>query len=150
MTEIDEDRSLLRDWHELLARHAAVCGALERELQERHGIGVSEFEALERLAAGDKEKYRAQDLTKAMALSQSASSRVVARLERRGLISRGICDQDRRGVFICLTPAGWERYEQARGTHRSVLAATMTVQPDVSDVRDVDLPAARPEAAQPA
>lgn len=116
---------LVSAWHDLLARHAAVTCALERELQERHGIGVSEFEALERLATGGKERYRSQELTEALPLSQSAASRVVARLERDGLVTRATCDLDRRGVFVCLTDEGWKRYEAARPTHRAVLAATL-------------------------
>ncbi|MGH3646641.1 MAG: MarR family winged helix-turn-helix transcriptional regulator [Micromonosporaceae bacterium] len=121
----DTDRDLVNAWHDLLARHAAVSSALERELQDRHGIGVSEFEALERLVAGGKEKYRAQELTQALPLSQSAASRVVARLEREGLVVRAVCDLDRRGIFVCLTDAGRQRYEAARPTQRAVLAATL-------------------------
>jgi hypothetical protein len=33
-----------------VAGHAAVSAALERDLGERHGLGVTEFEVLERLA----------------------------------------------------------------------------------------------------
>jgi hypothetical protein len=35
-------------WRALAASHAAVCSALERELGERHGLGVSDFEVLDR------------------------------------------------------------------------------------------------------
>ena len=33
-----------------------------------------------------------------------------------------MCADDRRGIFAALTPAGRERYEAARPTHRAVLA----------------------------
>ena len=39
-------------WREMAACHAAACAALERELGERHGLGVSDFEVLERLEIG--------------------------------------------------------------------------------------------------
>jgi DNA-binding MarR family transcriptional regulator len=120
---IEED--LLGEWHALLARHAAVCGALEAELRRRHGIGVSEFEALERLATGPHGKCRGVDLTEAVHLSQSAASRLVARMERDGLVERAICADDRRGIFIALTEAGRQRYVEAKPTQRAVLAATM-------------------------
>lgn len=110
-------------WRELMARHATVNGALERELQERHGIGVSDFEALEWLAECGKEKCRGQELTEALPLSQSAASRVVARLERQGLVTRSMCEWDRRGIYVDLTDAGRERYRAARPTHRAVLTA---------------------------
>ena len=61
-----------------------------------------------------------------MHLSQSALSRVVARLEAEGLVERVMCKTDRRGVFACLTEAGRERHAQARPTHRGVLRETLS------------------------
>ena len=60
-----------------------------------------------------------------MHLSQSALSRVVGRLETDGLVTRAICDEDRRGIYACLTDRDRERYEQARPTHRRVLAEVL-------------------------
>ncbi len=118
------DDRLLDEWHALLARHATVCGALEAELRRRHDIGVSEFEALERLATCDF-KCRSADLTEAVHLSQSATSRLVARLEKEGLVERALCEMDRRGIFVSLTDAGRERYLAAKETHREVLNETL-------------------------
>ncbi len=120
------DEQLLDEWHALLARHATVCGALEAELRRRHDIGVSEFEALERLATGPHGKCRGVELTEAVHLSQSAASRLVARMERDGLVERAACPDDRRAIFIALTDAGRQRYLEAKPTQRAVLAATMT------------------------
>lgn len=119
MTAIKEP--LIDRWRAIQERHWTLSCALERELQDRHGIGLSEFEALERLVEGGKDSYRAQELTDALPLSQSAASRVVARLEKRGMVSRGMCEMDRRGISICLTDAGRECYRAARPTHRAVL-----------------------------
>src|SRR5262249_26802833 len=55
-------------WRSLAARHAAVTTALERELGERHGLGVSEFEVLERLAGNDQHKFRVQELAESVHL----------------------------------------------------------------------------------
>lgn len=104
------------------ACHAAACAALERELGERHGLGVSDFEVLERLAESDGRKFRAQDLAEAVHLSQSALSRLVDRLARHGLVERCGCDVDRRGIYVVLTEAGERRHAEAVPTHRGVLA----------------------------
>ncbi|MDX6393500.1 MAG: hypothetical protein QOJ73_4563 [Streptosporangiaceae bacterium] len=112
-------------WRALNASHAAVCAALERELGERHGLGVSEFEVLDRLAENDEHKFRVQDLADAVHLSQSALSRLVGRLEQHGLVGRSLCDQDRRGIYVCLTEAGSRRHGEALPTQRAVLAAVM-------------------------
>ena len=108
-------------WQDLRDRHARVSAALERELQERHRIGLSEFEVLEQLAAAEGDHCRMQQLCGAAHLSQSALSRLIGRLEQDGLVERKMCSEDRRGIFALLTDAGRERYEQAKPTQRAVL-----------------------------
>ena len=113
-------------WRALAARHAAVSAALERELGERHGLGVTEFEVLERLAEDQEHQFRVQELAEAVHLSQSALSRLIGRLEQHGLVERSLCDLDRRGIYVCLTEAGRRRHAEALPTQRAVLAATLT------------------------
>ena len=119
------DQALVDSWRELADRHARVSCALERVLQDEHGLGVSEFEVMERLAAPDKDQHRMQDLADAVYLSQSALSRLIGRLETEGLVTRAICSEDRRGIFACLTADGRSRYEAARPTQRRVLADSL-------------------------
>lgn len=114
--------ALVQSWRELADRHARVTCALERVLQDEHGLGVSEFEVLERLAAPDKDQHRMQDLADSVYLSQSALSRLIGRLESEGLVTRAICSEDRRGIYACLTVEGRARYQAALPTQRSVLA----------------------------
>src|SRR5918997_5149878 len=82
------DTELVDAWRELLERHARTTSSLERRLQHEHGLGVSEYEVLERLAAADDDQRRMQELADAVHLSQSALSRVVARLESDGFVKR--------------------------------------------------------------
>lgn len=112
---------LVGEWRELLDRHAAVTGAMEKALQEQHQIGLSEFETLDRLVDSQCTSYRMNDLSGDIHLSQSALSRAVDRLERDGLVKRSMCVDDRRGVFVCLTDKGKRLHEQALPTHRDVL-----------------------------
>src|ERR671916_572898 len=117
-----QEEHLVESWRDLLDRHARITCALERVLQDEHGLGVSEFEVLERLAEPDKGQHRMQELAEAVYLSQSALSRLIGRLEVEGLVTRAICSEDRRGIFACLTEQGRARYEAARPTQRRVLA----------------------------
>ncbi|GAA5043422.1 MarR family transcriptional regulator [Thermocatellispora tengchongensis] len=112
-------------WRTLLAQHAAVWCALERELGEKHHLGPSEFEVLDRMVESGQDKYRVQELADAVHLSQSALSRLIARLERAGLVSRSICQADRRGIFVCITDDGRARHAAAAPTHRAVLTAVL-------------------------
>jgi DNA-binding MarR family transcriptional regulator len=121
-----ESPEIVSAWRALAARHAAVSAALERELGERHGLGVTEFEVLERLAEDEEHQFRVQELAEAVHLSQSALSRLIGRLEQHGLVQRSLCDLDRRGIYVCLTEAGRRRHAEALPTQRAVLSATLT------------------------
>ena len=121
-----KDKTLTDNWRELLNRHYRVTCALEKALQDEHGLGVSEFEVLERLAAPDKDQHRMQELADSVYLSQSALSRLIGRLESEGLVTRAICSEDRRGIFACLTPEGRARYEAAKPSQRQVLADSLS------------------------
>jgi len=120
-----ENTEIVDVWHELLDRYARSVSALERALELEHGLGVSEYEVLERLASSERSDLRMQELAEAVHLSQSALSRVVGRLEAEDLVVRKMCAQDRRGIYTCLTDAGRTRFEAARPTHRAVLAETL-------------------------
>jgi DNA-binding MarR family transcriptional regulator len=119
-----DEEQLVDAWRGLLESHARAHCALERALKP-HDLGTSEFEVLERLARDASEHRRMQELAEAVHLSQSALSRVVGRLEQDGLASRGMCPEDRRGIYVSITDAGRERYEAARPAHRAALAETL-------------------------
>jgi DNA-binding MarR family transcriptional regulator len=129
------DPDLVRTWRAFLERyHTATC-ALERVLKQEHQLGMSEFEVLDRLAEWEKAEScqgagrRAQDLATSLHLSQSALSRVIARLEDDGLVTRGMCPNDRRGIYVHLTDDGRSKHAQALPTQRQVLAAQLPVEP---------------------
>jgi len=113
---------LVDEWRTLLDRHAAVSCALEKALGDQHQIGLSEFETLDRLVDANCGTYRMSDLSADMHLSQSALSRAVARLERDGLVERSMCADDRRSVYVRLTPQGKRVHARALPTHRTVLS----------------------------
>lgn len=123
MRGMTSEAALVEHWHSLLTSYNEVACHLERALSDAHGLSMSEFEILDRLIAQQCEKRRMQDLAADMYLSQSALSRAVARLEKSGLVSRTLCEADRRGVFVTLTAEGLQRHAGARATHLSVLAS---------------------------
>ena len=119
---MEAEKTLINQWHMLLSSYNEVASHLERELQELHGLSLSDFETLDRLITRESEKCRMQHLAGDMYLSQSALSRTVARLEKSGLVTRTLCQDDRRGVFVELTDDGRERHAEASATHLAVLA----------------------------
>ena len=115
------DGAVVTTWRAIAASHAAANAALEHELA-RQGLGVSEFEVLDRLSESPEDKFRAQELADAVHLSQSALSRLIDRLEKNGLVERCLCGEDRRGIYVILTEAGLRRHGEAAPVHREVLA----------------------------
>lgn len=123
---------LVDEWRQLLRRYHVTWCALDRALREDHQLGASEFEVLDALADSeehpcDKPALRMQELGTSVQLTQSALSRVVGRLEKDGLVSRAMCTDDRRGIFVELTEAGRTRHHTAAETHRTVLAENLRV-----------------------
>jgi DNA-binding MarR family transcriptional regulator len=128
-----EDEELASAWHDLMGRYHRITCTLDRELLARHDLTVSEFEVLQELhsaadptsiaidGAGDADSIRMHELGERVHLTQSALSRLISRLERDGLVERGMCLEDRRSVWARITPAGAERYVQARPTQRAIL-----------------------------
>ncbi|MFJ2473736.1 MarR family winged helix-turn-helix transcriptional regulator [Streptomyces sp. NPDC087659] len=123
------ERALVNEWRDVLALHARTMCELDRELH-RHGLGASDFEVLDVLAEGTAEDggclYRVQELASRVHLSQSALSRLIARLEKDGLVSRGMCSEDRRGVRVVLTDKGRERHAEVQPLQRAVLSRMLT------------------------
>jgi DNA-binding MarR family transcriptional regulator len=115
-------QTLVQTWRELARNFTRISCRLDKDLHERHRLCMSDFEILDRLVEARVALIRMQELGEEVHLSQSALSRAVARLEKDGLVERCVCSDDRRGVFVCITPAGQERWEAASVTHREILA----------------------------
>jgi len=120
----DRDEAVKAAWRALISAKVASWNALERELGDSHGLGVSDFEVLDHLAA-KPDGCRSQTLADVVHLSQSALSRLADRLERHGLVQRSNCVDDRRGINLVLTDAGRDKHRQALRTYCEVLASTL-------------------------
>ncbi|NGO73412.1 MarR family winged helix-turn-helix transcriptional regulator, partial [Streptomyces boncukensis] len=114
------DPGLAHGWCALSALHSRIEAEIERALQARHDLSVREFSVIEVLSDqhdGPRGHYRMNELADAVVLSQSATTRLVSRLEDRGLLTRYLCPDDRRGIYTDVTEAGHTLLEAARPTH---------------------------------
>ena len=112
-------------WRTLAALHGLIESRLEHALQAEHELSVVEYTVLDALSRQDGWHMRMHQLARAAALSGSATTRLVNRLQDRGLLTRILCDDDRRGIYTELTRRGSECLERARPTHDRVLAAAL-------------------------
>jgi DNA-binding MarR family transcriptional regulator len=112
-------------WHKLIQVVANVEADLGKVLQTRHGLGLSEYRALEILARSQNSELRMQELASHLRLNQSSVSRMVERLERGGLTVRDLCPDDKRGVYTVLTEKGRARLESAQPDYERALGAAV-------------------------
>ena len=118
------DARLEQRWRDILSVHARTMTEIDRVLHP-HGLGASDFEVLDILAAETPEvgaQCRVQNLVGRVNLSQSALSRLIGRLEKDGLVERSVCAEDRRGVFVTLTRKGRDLHAEVLPLQRGVLA----------------------------
>ncbi|MFF4382804.1 MarR family winged helix-turn-helix transcriptional regulator [Kitasatospora sp. NPDC092039] len=123
-----------RGWRTLAALHGMIDTALEKALQAEFKLSVVEYTVLEALSRQDGWHMRMQQLARAAALSSSATTRLVSRLEDRGLLSRFLCVDDRRGIYTELTPEGRDLLTAARPVHDAALEATLAEATDVPEL----------------
>ena len=103
-------------WDGFLRAHAAMFRIGDSRVQREHGITIKESEVLLMLAREEHLQMRMSDLAVAIDLSASGTTRLVERLERRGLVSRKPCPSDRRGHLALLTESGRELASKARSS----------------------------------
>jgi DNA-binding MarR family transcriptional regulator len=112
-------------WLRLIQIVANVEADLAKVLQARHGLGLSEYRALEILARSQNSELRMQELAAHLRLNQSSVSRMVERLERAGFTVRDLCPDDKRGVYTVLTKDGRARLESAQPDYEKALEAAL-------------------------
>lgn len=110
-----------RGWRTLASLHGLIDTALEKDLTAQVGLSVVEYTLLDALNRQDGWHMRMAQLARATALSPSATTRLVTRLEDRNLLSRVLCADDRRGIYTELTPTGHELYQKAKPIHDATL-----------------------------
>ncbi|MFJ6536954.1 MarR family winged helix-turn-helix transcriptional regulator [Paenarthrobacter sp. NPDC091711] len=112
-------------WRTLAALHGSIEAELEKALQAASDLSVVEYTVLDALSRQDGWHMRMQQLARATALSSSATTRLVNRLEDRGLLTRILCADDRRGIYTELTLAGQKLLEAAKPVHDQTLASAL-------------------------
>jgi DNA-binding MarR family transcriptional regulator len=103
----------MRAWGAFLRAHADLVGQMDTRLRARTGIPLQWYDVLVHIASADGPTTMRQ-LEQRVLLSQSALSRLVARLVDAGLVSRAASNCDRRAVDLTLTRLGRTRLRAAR------------------------------------
>ncbi|MGP3946591.1 MarR family winged helix-turn-helix transcriptional regulator [Streptomyces sp. 6N106] len=106
-------------WRALAALHAAIDTRVERALRTKCRLGLKEYTVLDVLSR--EEEWRMNHLAAVIALSPSATTRLVSRMEQQGLLARHLCPADRRGISTEASEAGRDLLAAARPVHDAAL-----------------------------
>jgi DNA-binding MarR family transcriptional regulator len=112
-------------WHRLLRLSRQVLREIDARLDAEHRIGVNEFDVLITLDNAPGRRLRMTDLAQAVMLSSGGLTRLVGRLESRGLVERVPDSDDARSFYAALTGEGSRRLTEARVTHDGVIEALL-------------------------
>jgi DNA-binding MarR family transcriptional regulator len=99
-------RIALEVWDALVRATSLVRVRLTADLVDSLGVLPEEIELLRRLDEAPEQRLRMVDLSRSMLLSKSGVTRLVDRLEERGLAFRAPCPKDRRVIWAGLTDEG--------------------------------------------
>lgn len=116
-TDDQPPRSLSPDEEALVRTLGSVMSALPRavdaDMVREQRLPLSEYMTLVHLSEAPGRLMRMSELAAVGNLSLSGMTRIVNRLESRGLVERVRCDADARGWNAVLTDAGLARLEEA-------------------------------------
>jgi DNA-binding MarR family transcriptional regulator len=104
-------------WVDFLRAHATLTRRLDAAMRELHGLTLHEYEVLLQLWLADEARLRRVDLAERLLITQGGVTRLLAGLERRGLVERASCESDGRVVYAQLTADGSRTIETARSAH---------------------------------
>src|SRR3954466_12789682 len=107
----------LESWVSFLRAHAAITRQLNADLLNAHGLTLSDYEVLLRLANADDKMMRRGDLAQSVLLTASGITRLLDGLEETGCVGKAACASAARVSYARLPPAGSRKLSEAAKTH---------------------------------
>lgn len=108
----------LRAWENLISTMEALRREVGRDLREGAGLSDAEFSVVAHLVRAGRAGAKPSDCARSMGWEPSRLSHQLRRLEKRGLVARGVGDPaDARTALVRLTQQGRRAYAKAVGPH---------------------------------
>ncbi|WP_251150406.1 MarR family winged helix-turn-helix transcriptional regulator [Cellulosimicrobium sp. Marseille-Q4280] len=119
--DVGSARLAVETWESLFRTQVALVRRLQSD-PVWDDLTMREYDVLFSLTKGPGDGMRLRDLNALILLSQPSLSRMVERLERRGLVDRSADPGDARGTLVRLTPLGAERQRTIGRAHARAIA----------------------------
>ncbi|HET8990472.1 MAG TPA: MarR family transcriptional regulator [Acidimicrobiales bacterium] len=105
----------------LAETNARLSRDLATALEAECGLPLAWFDVLLRLRRSEDGRLKMSQMADAIVHSTGGTTRLVDRLEEAGLVVRQNCPNDRRAVYVAITPAGNARLDGALAVHVAFL-----------------------------
>ena len=132
-------------WHTFLQTYATLIPTLEREMKADKDLPLLFYDVLSQLAESpERGRLRMQDLAESLLLlSRSGLTRLIERMEKRGLVTREHSLEDRRIVYTVITPEGISMLEESRPIHSRGIHQHFLRHLDDEDIRGLQVALAK-------
>jgi DNA-binding MarR family transcriptional regulator len=115
LTEVE-----LGTWRAFLRAHSTMLRRISRDLEDADMPPLAWYDVLATLSEAPDHRLRQVEIAERVLLSNSGLSRLIDRIEARGLVKRVQCPDDRRSLNVELTDDGaamlermWPAYARA-------------------------------------
>ena len=121
----------------LVRAYTHATRELNAQLTVDHGLTISDYEVLLRLARAPERRMRRVDLAQQVLLTASGITRLLDGLEKHGYVDRAACDSDRRVVYAVLTDDGSTKLREASETHVAQIDDYFTSRYEASELSEL-------------
>jgi DNA-binding MarR family transcriptional regulator len=125
----------MRAWGRLMRAQATTKRELVADLQAKHGLTMTAYEALYVLARAEGRFLKRVELAERLVLTPSGVTRLLEGLEAEGLVEKVSCETDLRISYAQLTDKGAEKLEQASLGH---IEAVRAIFEELLDADEID------------
>ena len=121
-------------WLRIVQVHDRITRRVDSVLHRQHGLSLTGFEALRRIAESSGERATMGEVAEALGLSRPGVTSTVSRLVADGLVRRERVGGDKRLLHARLTDAGRDRVTAAARTHDELVGHLLALLGDDAPV----------------
>ncbi len=114
-------RLVVDAWEALFRAQVSVLRDINADFPDEQ-LTVMEYDVLFNLSKLPERSARPRDLNPLLLISQPSLSRMIDRLVERGLVTKRPDPDDRRGVVVTLTEAGFALFRRVAVVHSESIA----------------------------
>ena len=127
----------LSAWRAFIEGSVRVHTCIDEDLKAASGMTLFDYHILVLLSEASEGRMRMRDLAERVAFAPSRLTYQATRMEQKGWISREACEDDARGTYAAITPAGRQALRRAAPAHVRSIRRGFLDALDEQDIADL-------------